>query len=83
MMTYDAYWAIVIIDSVFMVMRHCHECGGKKEQHKKNCKTFDSAHGDPFRDEHRLIIINGFVKTCLDHKNSHFSFNNFRMKYGM
>ncbi len=76
MMANNTYWAIVIIDSVFMVMGHCNECGSKKEQYKKNNKTFNPAHGVPFRDEHRLIIDNGFVKICFVYKNFHFNSNN-------
>ncbi len=79
MMANDAYWAIVIIDSVFVVMGHCHECGSEKEKYKKNNKTFDPAHGVPFRDDHRLIIDNDFVKICL--QKLPFQFQQFKMYY--
>ena len=71
MMADKAYRAIVIIGNIAMMMEHCHECGSQEKQNEKNGKTFEPKHDVPFRDEYRLIIADGFVKTIQEIVSGH------------
>lgn len=76
----NADGAVMIIGSIFMVVRNSHERGKKEEQYEQDCKAFVVAYVSSFKHDHRLTFAGKIVNKSFVSHNVYFTHGRYKIR---